>query len=380
MIICVYGEPLTVFTSGTPMRGLFMELMKIRKHDTFKVVLRSQIPQGFKDYFNLLENFPNCHVVFKGCRREISNLLALVGYSKYNHINVECDFYINAGNIDSMFLHNVPQIGILTDLSLLRNPKNSSVPWHGRYIFKNSLKNSIKYLDSIICISNYTKLDLINLYPQIQEKISTIYNGIQSEWFDSSYEKLEVDTITDSENGYWIWYGYMSKRKNIMNLLKAYELLFRIKQKLPKVLLVGKVAPNQTKVLTLIDNRLFDSVRIIPHQDIYKLKYLVKRSRGVLIPSYYEGFGMPIIEAFSQGIPVMHSNVSSLPEIAGGLGIECEPLNIYSIRNALLSMIDLNTNDELIEKRKQWAKGFTYENAAKKFSHIIDLTSSYQNI
>ena len=135
---------------------------------------------------------------------------------------------------------------------------------------------------------------------------------------------------------------------------------------------MGKLAANQASIKEYAYKNLPGLVKIIPYQDIYKLKYLVKNSRGLLFPSFYEGFGLPVIEAFSQGIPVLHSNTSCLPEIAASLGISCDPYDLKSIEQGLLEMIFLNNEKEIVFKRKQWAGQFTYALAAQKFSSVID--------
>jgi len=377
MRIFIYATTLTTFTSSIPMRGLVLEAIKLRNKDKFVFYFNSKDKylEYMQTFFAVIDKLSNVEIIFDKFSGKLTNLKALLGFKKYLNINTKADLYISPGTLDFLGNNNIPLINILTDLSTIRTPQYSSVPWHGKYIKINQLKHSVKYSSKIICISDYTRNDLNELYPEVKNRTVTIYNGIENEWFDDKYEVFEVDNFTNDKNGYWIWYGYISKRKNILNLLKTYKILAKqlTSTELPKILLVGKLAPNQNEITDYINNdNLNNKVRLITYQHIYKLKYLVKNSKGLLFPSYYEGFGLPVIEAFSQGKSVMHSNVSSLPEIAGGLGISCDPYSIESIKNALLQMIELKDSEEDVNKRKNWASRFTYKNASKEFSKIID--------
>ncbi len=366
--------PLTCFTSSVPMRGLMLEIIKLRSDDTFIIYFNSQdknMPY-MKFFFNKLSTYNNTELIFDNYSKKFANFKALLGFSNYLNIKVNADLYISPGNVDFFGKGKLPLINILADLSSIRNPEISSMPWHGTYIYKNLLKYSVKYSSRIICISQFTQNDLHALYPQTKEKTQVIYSGIDPEWFDLKYDNIEIDGFTNHDIGYWIWCGYISKRKNILNLLKAYKLLKTENKSIPKILFIGQPAPNQSFLYNYIRKNLYDSVKIISHLDLYKLKYLVYKSRGLVFPSFYEGFGLPIIEAYSQGIPVMHSNISSLPEIANGLGISCDPYNIESIKTALIHLLNNNLNEHEKEKRRNWANNFTYNNAALKFSEIID--------
>jgi glycosyltransferase involved in cell wall biosynthesis len=373
MTICIYSEPLTVFTSGTPMRGLFKELIRLRSNDNFKLIFRNSYPDFLKDYFSSLSELPNCEIVFEKYNRKISNLMALVGYKNYNKVNFNGDVYISAGTPDIMGTDKKKQIVFVADLSSIRTPENSSVKWHGNLIFRNSLKLAVKFALKIVCISNFTRNDLNNIYPEVFEKTEVVYDGIEDFWFDDRYEDFETLKINYSlKDRYWIWWGAVTKRKNLFSLLKAYQSLIKLGNELPNILIIGNFAPDQIVVKEFIKNELIDYVTHLPFQNVYTLKTLVKNSIGLLFPSYYEGFGLPVIEAFSQGKPVMHSEVTSLPEIAGGLGISCDPYSVESIQNALLKMIELKEDENEILKRKQWASKFTYKKAAEQFSKIID--------
>lgn len=373
MIICIYAEPMTIFTSGTPMRGLFKELIKQRSNDHFKIILRNPIPNYLNNYFKLLNDLTNCEITYEKNSRKLTNALALIGYKNYNKINIDCDLYISAGTPDTIPTNKIPQIVMLADLSSIRTPKYSSLKWHGKLIFKNVLYFAIKRANKIVCISNFTRNDLINVYPETYKYTEVVYNGIENFWFDNFYENFEeLKNKFHLPDKYWIWWGYITNRKNIWNLLKGYQSLINEGHKLHNLLIIGNFAPNQVFIKDFIKKNLSKRVQHIPFQSNYILKTLVKKSNGLLFPSYYEGFGLPIIEAYSQGKNVLYSKVSALPEITNGLGISCNPYDIESIKNGILNMLTQLNQPDMIYKRKEWAAKFNYKVAAQKFSNIID--------
>lgn len=201
------------------------------------------------------------------------------------------------------------------------------------------------------------------LYSNLENKTVCIYNGIDSFWFDNTfsdvnYKKMGIDAP------YFIWWGLISRRKNIYNLIAAYKKAKIQVPNLPKLLLVGKVS----EYMSNITKEFNVDVINIPFQDNYTLKTLVKNSSGLIFPSFYEGFGLPVIEAFSQGINVACSNVTSLPEVANGRAILFDPNNVSEIQQSIVSLY--HKKSEKVQLKK-YAINFSYESAAKEYMKLI---------
>lgn len=368
MKICIYGEPLIVYTSGNPFRGLVKELITLRKDDEFIIVLRSK-PLAFLDYFNELSNFSNASLVYLKSSRKISNLFALLGLRFYNLLKIDADLCISPGNPDYFYGFKGKTINFLADLSSIRNSKNSSLKWHGKLIQKNILKLGIKHTNKMLCISNFTKTDLIDLYPKYSEKAEVLHCGISDFWFDEDYIELESAVKYKKEYGdYFIWWGAISPRKNLNNLLYAYKKAVQI-ESLPRIIIVGELVAEDSRFTSLL-SELKDYITLLPFQELKTLKGYIQESKGVLFPSFYEGFGLPVIEAYAMGKPVLHSNVTSLPEIANKFGVEVDPHSVESISNGLIILNKYN--DLLGTDRISYASEFRYDVAAKRISEIIN--------
>jgi glycosyltransferase involved in cell wall biosynthesis len=367
MKIFVSGLPLVAFTSGTPMRGLLTKLISIRYDDTFHIYISNV--EECNSYFSQIATKHNVFIYVVNEKNTIQNLRKLIGI-KLNKSPKGFDFYISPGMPEYFSFNQQPSLSVIADLSSINLPGQSSLKWHGNRIFKNTLNWALASNTRIATISEFTRKELKAYCPSQSHKYFTLHNGIEEFWFDNNYEESEISDMLRNDS-YWIWWGYISNRKNINNLITAYIEAKKSDISLPKIVFIGQYAPDQSSCIDLIKNypeyfQLFD------FQPNYVLKTIVKNSKGLLFPSLYEGFGLPVIEAFSQGVPVLLSNVTSLPEISNGLGIEINPYQKDSIVDGLIRLNQLPKNTEDIIARQKWASNFTYIKAAKKLSKIID--------
>lgn len=370
MKIVIYIEPLRTFTSGTPHRGVLLQLIELRSDDEFVLVLRKgNLPEHMQELFDNLYKFSNWSLVYEKRSRKAVNTLALLHIKDHCSVNVTGDIYLS---FDAEFLGsgNHPQIVTVHDLSSVRNSNASSIPFLKRFARKFTIKNGIKNADYIVSISDFTKNDIVDYFDVKDTKITTIHNGIDSEWFEEN-----VATYNTNKENYWIWWGAYSQRKNLARLLKAYEMMLQSTENekdVPYLYLVGNENEYFSKLLLIIEQSdiLKRKVKVYPQQDIDTLKALVSGSVGLVFPSLYEGFGLPVIEAYSQGVPVLTSNVSSLLEISGDFGVLLNPHDLIDIKDGLVKFYEMRSNE--VSKRKQWAQKFTYEKAANKYSKLID--------
>lgn len=368
--IFISGQPLTAFTSGTPMRGLINALIQLQKdwHFTIEFPQNLNMPH-LDDLKEVWAKKKNLTITESNENEEWLNLKKLFGFSRYIPGNKDFDLLLSPGMPES-FKTKRPVISFIADLSSINMPESSSLKWHGNRIFRKSLKSAVKTNRKLVAISDFTKSELEKKYPGQRGKFLTIHNGIENFWFDNQYEENQLTQKLKDEE-YWIWWGYMSNRKNLKRLTDAYLILKSKEKQLPKIVFIGEIAPDQVSLKDTF-NECPQSFLHYPFQKPLVLKTLVHNSKGLLFPSLYEGFGLPVMEAFSQGIPVMHSNVTSLPEVAGDLGIEVDPYDISSIENGLIRMRNLNCGYNGKSRLKARAALFTYEKAAQQLAHLIE--------
>lgn len=370
MKILIAAHSVFAFTSGTPMRGLILKLITLRKNDLFHIILtKTSKKSGNTNFLENLTAHKNVSIRFENQSPKTQNLKKLLGL-KSNDYPSEFDFYLSPGMPEHFSKNQQPSLSIIADLSSINLPGQSSLKWHGNRIFKNSLNWALTSNTRIAAISDFTRKELEAYYPSQAQKYFTLHNGIEDFWFDNHFEDNEISAKLKNES-YWIWWGYISNRKNITSLLTAYLAAKKKGASLPRIVFIGQHAPDQQGCIDFI-NKHPDYFQRFDFQPNYALKTIVKNSQGLVFPSIYEGFGLPVIEAFSQGVPVLHSNVTSLPEVGNGLGIEVDPNSTDSIVDGLIQLHQSPNSAEQVAARQNWASSFTYQRAALQLSAMID--------
>lgn len=265
----------------------------------------------------------------------------------------------------------VPYAIFILDLSYLYFPKMFKEG--DRYKLVNWTKYSVTKARRIMAISQATKNDIIKFYQINPKKITVVYPGIMPvKTLNSSPQTiLKKYAITGD---YLLYVGTLQPRKNLVRLLEAFSQISAQYPKL-KLVIVGKKGWlydeifRKTKQLFLQDKVIFTG---FVSDD--GLPYLYRGASALVLVSLYEGFGFPVLEAMSYGTPVVCSNVSSLPEIAGGAAILVEPTDSGKIREGLLKVLGLSPTEreKLVEKGRVQAKKFTWEKAAKETLAVIE--------
>src|SRR5690606_29137003 len=200
-------------------------------------------------------------------------------------------------------------------------------------IFINSF--TLKKSDIIIAISKSTKNEIINFYGErFKNKIKVIYEGVKKVE-NSNIETELLNQIKEkySLKKYFLYVGNNRPHKNLKRMLHAFS---EIKNKFPdlKFVLVGRQLKNYEKTEKIISELLIrDRVIILELDDIH-LRALYKGAAALVFCSLSEGFGLPILEAMSMGVPVITSNISSMKEIAEGYALLVNPESIEDIKNA----------------------------------------------
>lgn len=244
--------------------------------------------------------------------------------------------------------------------------------WTIRFIKKHAIK--------IITVSEFSKKEIMDVYKIPAEKIEVVYNGFSSDVYKDMHldkdsarslllEKYQIDAP------YFMFTGRLEAKKNFERLVKAF-LKFKAKnpQSKYKLVLVGKKGNGFEEVMMKLSLEQEDS-------DIIYLKYLSSEENAFLLnnaelfifPSLYEGFGIPVLEAMSCGCPVVCSNTTSLPEVAGEAAIKFNPENIDLIEKAMETVVfNPEVRQALIEKGFEQSKKFSWEQCATDTLKIFE--------
>ncbi|MEA1925946.1 MAG: glycosyltransferase family 1 protein [Patescibacteria group bacterium] len=236
---------------------------------------------------------------------------------------------------------------------------------------------AIKRADRIIAISQSTKKDILKFYPKThKDKIIVIHHGFDQRLFskqispDELLSVLKKHKIANSENEhrYLLYVGAIQPRKNLVTLLKAFEMIKR-KEGFDdmKLVFAGEQAWLSKKIIQRIDNSSFTHDIIKTGKiDFMELACLYRKAEIFVYPSLYEGFGIPILESFASETPVVVADNSSLPEIGGDAVVKFSSLDSRELARILQNILKHRTiREEMVKKGLERIKRFSWEKCAK---------------
>lgn len=220
------------------------------------------------------------------------------------------------------------------------------------WLFKWIMKRAVRRADMIIAVSENTARDIQDCLGVPEEKIRVVYNGISPEFFTEG----RVD-----KQGYILFVGRPDPYKNLKGLIKAYEILLKKYDIKNNLLVVGDSDPRYPKPSSL-DNRIIfhgyaDTVDLV---DIYR------KASVLVMPSLYEGFGFPAIEAMACGVPVVVSNTPALIEVVKDNGLVVDPNDYEGMADAIYRAITNGSN------HKAYARQFTIERMAGETLRVYE--------
>jgi glycosyltransferase involved in cell wall biosynthesis len=237
--------------------------------------------------------------------------------------------------------------------------------------YTERVQRCLQWTDLVLTISQSSKQDIIKYLHVAPEKIyvtplASRYNP--SSLVPGNIDELQKQIKYDFSQPYILFVSTIEPRKNIENIITAFNLL-KQKYKIPhQLVLIGKRGWKYKPIFAAIENSPWKN-------EIYHLEYLnnelvrlfYSKTDIFVYPSHYEGFGLPVLEAMTLGAPVVTANTSSLPEVAGDAAILIEPHDMTQLAEAILQVInDSQLRQELINKGRERAKLFSWERTAKE--------------
>jgi glycosyltransferase involved in cell wall biosynthesis len=258
------------------------------------------------------------------------------------------------------------------DLSFVRVPEAAS-PRLKAYL-DSVVPRSIKRADHVLADSQATKLDLISLYNVPDEKTTVLLSGVEERFVPIGDEEVLLTTRSKYGIGkrpYVLAVGTVQPRKNYGRLIQALARLREQGYDLSLVIAGGRGWLEDPIFETIISTNMQDYVHMIGFADDSDLPALYRAACCLAFPSLYEGFGFPILEAMASGTPVVTSNVSSLPEVAGDAALMVDPYDIDAITDSIRRLVeDATLRSHLIQTGMERVKSFTWENSARQLRQI----------
>ena len=238
------------------------------------------------------------------------------------------------------------------------------IEYFERYFFTNVVKS-----DAIITGSHFSKKEILERLPSFKEAdVHVIYHGIDHRLF-RVYEAINLPFELPEK--FLLSVGSIEPRKNLLGLLHAYERLPQNLKAEYKLVLVGFKGWQNKEIMEIMEKNSKNIIYLgfISDEELAKVYNLAS---AFVFPSFYEGFGLPIIEAFACGTPVVSSDRSSLPEVGGDAVLYCNPDDTQDIAQKIQTLLeDTNLQKTLRKKGLQRAKLFSWQKSAKEHEKIF---------
>lgn len=260
----------------------------------------------------------------------------------------------------------IPSIGVMHDLNFEHYPND--LPKRMLQFYKKNFPLFAKKADALITVSGYSKSDIVKTYGISPDKITVGYNGANENYRPLSHEEIKKkrEKLTGGRP-YFVFVGALTPRKNLARLFTAFDRYYSDSEiKYPLVVVGDKYYWSEDIKSAFEKMKHKDQVVFTGHLQIQDLQFTLGAALALTYVSYFEGFGIPVVEAMRCGVPVLTSDKTSLPEIAGNAALYCDPFRIESIEEGLLKMAsDEKLRNELSEKGLKRADDFSWDKTAE---------------
>lgn len=270
---------------------------------------------------------------------------------------------------------NVPSIPVIHDLNFFHNPE--WISWLPMKYYSHFFPQFIYKARHILTVSEFSKTDIIQRFKIDPNKIDVVYNGTNLDFkpIPENNKKQIKNEYTDGED-YFLFVGLVHPRKNLTRIIEAFNKFKEKTSSATKLLVVGS-----TKYWTSDTELAYK--RSVNRNDIIfldrvnhdTLKALMAATLCLVYASLFEGFGIPILEAYSCQVPVITSNVTSMPEVGGEAAIYVDPLSVDSIANAMIDVFNTPfLSEDLKEKMTIQCQRYSWDDSSERMWNAIEKT------
>lgn len=260
----------------------------------------------------------------------------------------------------------VRQLAVIHDINFVHRPKD--LPWLKAKYYNRYFPEFAQIAKRIATVSFYSKEDITRSFKVDYDKIDVVYDGINQIFEPISEEnKAEVRKKYTDGAEYFIFVGALHPRKNVHGLLKAFDAFKTVNNSNMKLVIVGGQMHKTGEIFELYNNMRFkDDVVFTGRVLTADLHDIFGAATALTFVPFFEGFGIPVVEAMSAGIPVICSNTTSIPEVGGNAVLYADPLKTDQITDAMVRLVnDKELRSDLIAKGFIQKDKFSWDETAR---------------
>lgn len=273
---------------------------------------------------------------------------------------------------------SIKQIPVIHDLNFEYYPQD--FPFLAIRHFKKYFPQYAKKAARIATVSAYSKKDISKLYEVSPEKIDVVYDGAHESFkpiSESARLKILPNGVDLDGASYFLFVGALSPRKNVARLLSAFDEFKKSEPSKMKLVIAGEKMWKTSDIENAYSAMKFkNDVIFTGRLGANELKDVMASAFALVFVPYFEGFGIPIVEAMYCDVPVITSNVTSMPEVAGNAGLLVDPFSVNSIKDGMIKICkDDVLRNKLIENGKKQRENFSWDKTAEKLWSCIEKTN-----
>ena len=335
------------------------EIIKAHPENEYILLFKNEVHSSF---IGEVQQGNVKEVVIPGC-----NKLLFIQWRLYKELQkINADYYVFLSFTSPVLFRRQRIINAIHDLTCWDCPE--SIPTKMKHYYRYTYKVAAKRSWKLVTVSKFSQERICEKYGLDKGKVLVVYDGLTDIFCEEPHNNPELKEKYGLPDKYILSLSTIEPRKNLQLLIKAYKEMIEEGKEFPELVLAGREGWKLEDIVGDIDERIRKQIHFTGFIDDEDLPQIYREASLFVFPSKYEGFGLPVIEAMSQGTIVVCSDAASLPEVAGDVGIMFVSDSINSIKEKIISALEMDDDERnrIQERGSVLSRSYSWNNEANK--------------